>query len=177
MKAQGRTHAEYGFKKPNDGWHIVEMGEGIDLMKDGEGNMIKDAKGNNLWKFPAKINEDTAEDHGVDIGQVVPQTDFGEQKIADILAGIGEFANFEKGFPGERSFFEQPIMDKIKIKVPGKFLKIRTETSKDGKYSNTVEMSDMKFVPEEKVAGKAGKAAGKKKEEPTAATASATSEW
>jgi hypothetical protein len=144
------TSSSWGFRHPNDGWHKVEMGEGIDLMKDKEGKVVQDAKGNNLWKFPAKINDEDASDHEADIGLVIAETPFGEKKIGDVIAAIGQKENFEKAFPGDRSFFEQAIMDKVKIKIPGQFCQMRTETSKDGKYSNVVEIATMKFKAVEK---------------------------
>jgi len=176
MKTQGREHGEWGFKKPTDGWHLVEMGEGIDVLKDKEGAVSKDAKGNNLWKFPAKINDENAEDHGINVDIIVSEnTAFGEQKVADILAAIGEFENFEKHFPGDHSFFESAIMDKVKIKVPNKLLRLKTETSKDGKYSNVVEIASTKFAPAE-AAPAAGKAAGKGKGKAEASAAASTGE-
>ena len=175
MKAQGRGHGEWGFKKPTDGWHVVEMGEGIDILKDKEGVAAKDAKGNNLYKFPAKINDENAEDHGVNVDIIVSEnTPFGEQKVADILAAIGEFDNFEKHFPGDHSVFETALMDKIKIKVPNKFLKLKTETSKDGKYSNVVEIASTKFVAKETVPAAGKSAAGKSKAKEAAPAAAAT---
>lgn len=158
MKTKGSEHSEWGFKKPNDGWHLVEMGEGIAALEK-EGEPVKDDKGNVLYKLPAKINDAQAEDHGVDISQVVSATPFGEKKIADILAAVGEFENFEKAFPGDRSFFEQSIFDKVKVKLPGKFLKMRTETSKDGKYSNVMEIAPANYIPEEKATRGKGKKA------------------
>jgi hypothetical protein len=147
MKAKGREHAEWGFKKPNDGWHLVELLEGAGEMKK-DGEIMKDEKGNTLYKIPAKINDESAEDHGADISiSFLSATPFGEQKVADLLAAIGEFDNFEKAFPGDRSFFEQAIFDKIKIKTNGKFCKMRTETSKDGKYVNIVETVPSSYVP------------------------------
>jgi len=175
--------SSWGFKKPEDGWHKVELGEGIDLMKDKEGKVVQDAKGNNLWKFPAKINDEDATDHEADISLVIAETPFGEKKIGDIIAAIGMKDAFEKNFPGDRSFFEQAIMDKVKIKVPGQFCQMRTETSKDGKYSNVMEIATMKFKAVEK-AGAAhkdtakGKAAAKKEETVADAGAQAkTEDW
>jgi hypothetical protein len=183
MKVKGEEHAEYGFKKPSDGWHIVEMGEGIDQMKDKDGTIIKDAKGNILWKFPAKIVEPDSEDNGLDISQVVSEnTPAGERKIANFLAAIGEFENFEKNFPGDRSFFEEAIMSKIKVKLANRQLKMRTETTtgKDGKeYSNLKESASLKYVPEtkeEKSAGK-GKAKESAKSTESAADKQASADW
>lgn len=173
MKVKGREHAEWGFRKPEDGWHVVEMLEGIDILKNKEGEIAVDGKGNTLYKFPAKINQESAADHGLDISQIVAESSFGEQKIADMLAGAGLFNKFDEKYPGEHSYFEKPIMDTIKIKLPGTFCKMKTETSKDGKYSNVVEIASMKYNPEDKP-GKVEKKAAKA----AAATAPATGdEW
>lgn len=171
MKAKGREVGEYGFKKPNDGWHIVEFGDGVDMLKDKDGAIVKDAQSRNLWKFPAKIVDETADDNGADISQIIAESPAGEQKIADIMMAIGEFANFEKAFPGDRSFFEDAIISKVKAKVPGHLVKIKTETSKDGKYTNTVAISNVKYV---EPAGKETKKAGKGTTTPVSDAASST---
>jgi hypothetical protein len=148
VKVKGSEVGEWGFKKPNDGWHVVMMGEGIDFLKK-EGAVVKDDKGNDLYKFPAKISDETAEDHNADCSLIISATPFGEKKIADILVAIDEFDNFEKAFPGDRSFFETEIMSKIKIKVANRLLKMKTETSKDGKYSNVISTANIKYVPKD----------------------------
>jgi hypothetical protein len=151
MKVQGRERAVWGFTLPVDGWHTVEMLEGIDYAKDKDTQEIRmDKKGEKCWLFPVKINDETDEANNARLNQFVYENNFGEQKIADILAGIGEFKNFDTAFPGDHSFFESAIMDKIKIKVPGKFLKMRTETSKDGKNVNVVEVAGLKVVMDDK---------------------------
>lgn len=170
MKYQGRAHAEWGFKKPEDGWHTVEILEGIDFLKDKEGAIIEDAKGNQLHKIPAKINDENAPDHEADISIIVSKTPFGEQKIADILYGVGKFAAFEKNFPGEVSFFDTKVMNALKTKLPGSFCQMRTETSKDGKYSNVVGIEDMKFVPTKKEGKDTPKATSTPQQDKKAAT-------
>jgi len=48
MKVQGQEHAEWGFKKPLDGWHLVEIGEGHGMLKNKEGELVKNDKGEQL---------------------------------------------------------------------------------------------------------------------------------
>lgn len=174
MRVQGRERATWGFSLPADGWHIVEMLEGIDYVKDKETGAIKtDKKGEKAWLFPVKINDENDEANNARLNQFVYENNFGEQKIADILAGIGEFKNFETAFPGDHSFFESAIIDKIKIKVPGKFLKMRTEATKDGKNVNVVEMAGLKVEVEDKKAGKKES----KKEAVAETVSTAKSDW
>ena len=165
MKVKGSEVGEWGFKKPNDGWHIVMMGEGIDFLKK-DGVPLKNDKGVDLYKFPAKINDDTADDNGADIGFVVAATPFGEKQIADILVAIGEAENFDKAFPGDRSYFENEIFSKVKIKVANKMLKMKTELSKDGKYANIVSTAPMSYQPKD--AAPKASAAGKPASAPPA---------
>lgn len=167
MKVKGSEVGEWGFKKPNDGWHIVQIGEGIDFLKK-DGQPVKNDKGQSLYKFPAKINDESADDHGADIGFIISETPFGEKQIADILVAIGEAENFEKAFPGERSFFEPEIFAKVKIKVSNRTLKLKTELSKDGKYANIINTANEKYVPKDAPA-KGPSAAGKPATAPPAA--------
>ena len=164
MKAQSKvsndTAGEWGFKKPIDGWHVVEMLEGIDLMKYREdkdnhkaGDIVMDKKGEKAWAFPAKINDENDETNNSRLNQIIYENNFGEQKIADILAGVGLLKKFEENFPGDRSFFEAPIMDKLKIALPGKFCKMKTEINKDGNV-NVIAIAPLAFKPEDKAAGK-----------------------
>jgi len=148
MKVKGSEVGEWGFKKASDGWHNVMMGEGIDFLKK-DGMPIKDDKGNDLYKFPAKINDEAAEDHNVDVSLIIAATPFGERKIADILRAVGEEENFEKAFPGDRSYFENEIFSKVKIKVANKMVKMMTETSKDGKYQNVVKIANISYQPKD----------------------------
>ena len=165
MKVKGSEVGEWGFKKPNDGWHIVMMGEGIDFLKK-DGAPLKNDKGFDLYKFPAKISDDTADDNGADIGFVVAATPFGEKQIADILVAIGEAENFDKAFPGDRSYFENEIFSKVKIKVANKMLKMKTELSKDGKYANIVSTAPMSYQPKDAPAKASSSAAAAKSAPP-----------
>ena len=146
MRKQGRESGSWGLRTAVDGWHTVCFEEGIGyLEKDGE--IVKDKKTGtyNLIVIPAKIKEDDQDQDGVSLDVIVNEgTDFGEQKIVDILAAAGLFAAFEKNFPGDISVWDKKVMDAIKSKLPGKFAKYRTETTKDGKYTNVVEFASMK---------------------------------
>ena len=74
--------------------------------------------------------------------------------------------NFDKAFPGDRSYFENEIFSKVKIKVANKMLKMKTELSKDGKYANIVSTAPMSYQPKD-TAPKAA-AAGKPASAPPA---------
>jgi hypothetical protein len=152
-----------GFKHPSDGFHLCEFLEGIELMmKDGQ-PMLTTKKSNKQWKFPAKVNDENDADHGLDCSiPFIAEDDWGEKRIANILHGAGLFADFEKHFPGDRSFFETAIMDKIKMKLPGKFAKIEVETNANGQL-NILTVKPVSYNPEADKKAEKGKAAGKGK--------------
>jgi hypothetical protein len=170
MRKQGRESGSWGMKVAADGWHTVCFEEGIGyLEKDGE--IIKDKKTGtyNLIVIPAKTVSDDEDQNGISLNTVINEgTDFGEQKIVDILAATGLFPAFEKNFPGDISIWDKKVMDAVKSKLPGKFAKFRTETSKDGKYTNVVEFASMKTNVDDKPKNK--------KEEPKVA-AKAADDW
>ena len=146
MKVKGRENADWSARKAQDGWHMVMFEEGIDFLKDQDGNfyMTKpDSKGNSYKRlsFPTSIKED-GEDDGIRVSNAVSVgTDFGEQRVADLLAATGLFAAFEKNFPEDASFWDENVLNAIKSKLPGKFCKMRLETNSKSGYQNVVELA------------------------------------
>lgn len=141
MKVQGREQGEWGFSKAADGWHLICFDEGIGLLTNKEGEVVKDDKDRDLYKLPATIKDSADESNDISVDQIVVASDFGEQKIADILAAVGLFKKFAEKFPGDVSFFEPKVMEAIKTKLPGKFMKVYTEQTKDGKYTNVTKFA------------------------------------
>jgi hypothetical protein len=152
------------------------FGEGIDLLKNKEGEISVDKKGHQAYKFPATVADDNDENNGMDCSQIIPCIDFGEQRVADILASVGLFAKFAEKFPGEDiSMFDAAVMGAIKTKLPGLFMKVRLETNKSD-FQNVVEFAkaDAKVENKAKGAAKGGKA---KAGAATAAAAKGGDDW
>lgn len=175
MKVQGRENASWGFKEVPEGWHMVQFQDGIDYLMDKEGRMSEDKKGNKLLKIPAKIIDDpdlenTNLDTIVSFG-----TQFGEQKIADILTNCGLYKKFEQNFDADASFFDEGPLSALKSKLPSQCVKFRVEKSKDGKYTNVVEIAKPDANTDAKDTKKGDKAdKGEKKAPPAKAPAA---EW
>jgi len=165
MKEQGKDYAEYGFKVPGDGWHVVEFGQGIDYLKakGGESDW-QDDSGDKAYKFPAKVIDPEGPDNDADISQIfgIPK---GGGALADILAAVGLWDAVVKNFPGDDvSVFDKTVMDKIKAKLPGRSCMIKTEIDQKGKAQKKAVASMARYkeiAAEEKKKG-AGK--GKKEE-------------
>jgi len=192
MKAQAneRGKIESGFKRAGDGWHVVKFQEGITVLqkKDSDGGMVDAVtkKGDKSWKFPMVVEDENDESHEASIDGIAAENDKGEQLVADFLGATSLYATFAKNFPGEVSVFESKVMDKIKTKLPGQYMRLKTrqspnKNSPDNPYVNIVgfgKMSDKVEELEATLFGKAeSKAAGKGKADPKAAAASADEGW
>ena len=164
MKVQGRENADWSSRMASDGWHTVVISEEIGYKKNKEGEVIKDKKGNALFFIPAVIKEE-GDDDGIQQTVIASYgTTFGEQKIADVLAATKLFKIFEEKFPGDVSLWDEKVLNAVRDKLQGKFMKMRIETSKDGKYSNIVELNTVD------AATPAAKRGGAKVEKKEAAT-------
>jgi hypothetical protein len=81
---------------------------------------------------------------GANISIFCPMSsEFGEQKVADVIENIGLMKKFDEKFPGEVSFFDAAVIRQIQHTLPGKGLRLKLEpfTGKDGKeYGNIVKI-------------------------------------
>ena len=139
MKDKGQETGEYKFQKPPDGYHLIQFGEGIDFLKNAEGELVKSKKkGETSLKFPATIVDDDDPANGMDASRIAPVSDFGEGIVYDILKATKLYKKFAEKFPGEEvNVFASPVLDAIKTKIPGLFMRVKLETNKDD-YQNVV---------------------------------------
>ena len=175
-EANERGTIESGFKRAEDGWHVVRFLEGIEELKNKEGEMVSNKGGDQLWKFPLVVDDDADISHETEIDSIAAENAKGEQLISNFLGATGLYAAFAKAFPGDVSVFESKCMGKVKTKLPGQFMRVKTKQNayKDkagneqiavnlvgfGKMSDTVEDLEGKLFP-----GKAGAGAGAAKKE------------
>ena len=140
MKVQGNaTGKNEGFKIPEDGWHIVKFNEGIAVLQK-DGKDLTNDKGDKLWKIPVVIDDENDASNEAAIDQLAYEDDRGEQVVANMLACTKLLDKFEKAFPGDRSFFEPDIMDKIKTKLPGTYAVFKTEKFEDKKKNTRIRL-------------------------------------
>lgn len=133
MRAQKREEANWGFRVPTEGWHVVTISEGIDIT-------VNEKSGKQSLMIPAVIAEGS-EDDGIKVTIFCPYKDasgdlsaFGEQKAADVLNAVGLFDKFEEAFPGDISLFDPEVIEAIKLKLPGTFCKMDIQIN--DKYAN-----------------------------------------
>jgi hypothetical protein len=185
VQANERGVIESGFRRAEDGWHIVKFLEGIDVLKKKEGEEAANKQGDKLWKIPLVVDDAEDESNEVQIDAIAAENKKGEQMVVDFLGATNLFAAFQKAFPGEVSVFDAKCIDKVKVKLPGQCMRIKTKqntyTDKNkveqtavniigfGKMSDKVEDLEAQLFPEKK---SKALAAGKKeaKEKAPAAT-------
>jgi hypothetical protein len=177
-KAEVRGVIESGFKRAEDGWHIVKFLEGIDQLKDKEGKVSTNKQGDINWKLPLVVDDPEDESNEIEIDVIVSENKKGEQTVTNFLGATGLAAAFDKAFPGDVSVFDGKVADKIKVKLPGQYMRVKTKQNsyKDktgqeqiavniigfGKISDTVDALEKALFPVKE--GKAvGKPAGEKK--------------
>jgi len=185
VQAQERGVIESGFKRAEDGWHIVKFLEGIDALKDKEGKETFNKQGDKLWKIPMVVDDVDDDSNEVSIDAIAAENKKGEQLVVDFLGATGLFAAFSKAFPGDVSVFEQKCFDKVKAKLPAQLMRIKTKQNayKDkngqeqvavnlvgfGKMSDSVDDLEKTLFPEKKE--KAGKKEAAGKSAPAASAA------
>jgi len=182
-QAEDRGVIESGFKRAEDGWHIVKFAEGIDYLKskkaDTEEEIISlNKQGDKNWKIPLVVEDEDDESNEVPVDVIVAENKKGEQVVTNFLGATGLFAKFAKAFPGDVSVFSDPVMAKLKTNLPGQFMRIKTKQNEYknkkgetqvavnvigfGKMSDTVEKLEADLFPvKEGKADKKGKDAGK----------------
>ncbi len=137
MREKGQVGATMGFSAPADGWHKAVVQEGINLK-------VNEASGKESCYIPLMIESDD-EDNGKKVALFVNtrQEDGNPYKsvdkvFANILANLGLEDAFNKKFPGDVSYLDAPVIEAMKIKLPGSSCQIKV-TTKDGK-TNIVQL-------------------------------------
>jgi hypothetical protein len=173
MKEKGVDGAEVGgYKVAKDDWHIVEFQEGIGMMpgKGGEG-FWQDEKGGHAWIFPIKVKDPEDESDGANI-QFSANENGGGNALSTILAAVGMWDAICKKYPGDDvTVFDKPIMDGIKVKLPGMSCMCRSQAYTDkGGYTKAKGVQFASFTKYKEIA-KEEKAKGKGKAESAPAAA------
>jgi hypothetical protein len=130
-----------GFKRVSAGWHIFEFQEGIAKLQNKEQELSKNKDGDQLWKFPTKVNDEDDADHETAYDIILAENDQGDKWLARYMkaSNATKFAAFEKAYPGEHSFFEEAIIQKImasKNQLTGERIRLKIEVRDNKKDAN-----------------------------------------
>jgi len=134
MKFHGKKGDDWGSRKISEGWHeaVVEKIEKFTNNDSGKSSLT----------FRIKVT--AGEDEGLAITIYAPwDSDFGEKRIAGILAELDMEEAFEKAFPGEISLFEERVYGKIIDKVTSQPCKIFVVEDKKG-YTNVTKFRNIR---------------------------------
>lgn len=132
MRVEGKERGkiESGFERVSDGWHIMKFEEGIDYLKNKDGEMVKTKNGDPMWKIPMVVDDEGDADNGIGHDHIAIETVRGEEMIANMLAATGLWKKFADNFPGDVSLFEEKVMSKVKTQLPGKLWRVHTKEGK-----------------------------------------------
>jgi hypothetical protein len=130
-----------GFKRVSAGWHIFEFQEGIAKLQNKEQELSKNKDGDQLWKFPTKVNDEDDADHETAYDIILAENDQGDKWLVRYMkaSNATKFAAFEKAYPGEHSFFEEAIIQKImasKNQLTGERIRLKIEVRDNKKDAN-----------------------------------------
>ena len=146
MLGKSQEGKSFGRISVADGWHEVEVQDGIDYVKNKEGNIVETDSGAKSWKFTFKVTKSSDESS---IGGFISTTVFegSNDKLATILASGGLWDIICEKFPGDISPFDKKVMEGVKSKFPGRPLMILSKQNKDG-FANAEAFSSVKYFKE-----------------------------
>lgn len=164
MKEQAHDGKTFTGITVPDGWHEIEIQDGINYMpgKGGEG-VYQDDKGFKAWKIPMKVKNDDDTSNGGIVGCTVFEANGGDL-MATILNAAGLWKTICEKFPGDETVFDKKIMDGVKTRLPGKTFMIESRLDKAGfaKVISVASYAKYKELSAEKKEDK--KSSGKKEE-------------
>ena len=167
MKEEPTDHVVIGFKVPQNGWHVAKFQEGIDYLPAGKGKdgYYQNEKGFKTLKLPCLVDDQEDPDHEAQINVLI-NTENGQKNMASILLCVGLWDAVTKRFPGKDvTVFDQPVIEGIKVKLPGLTCMMRTEIDKNNNASPREIVSHAKYkeiAAAEKVKAAEGKKGGGK---------------
>jgi len=169
----GKGKAE-GFKKVSTGWHKMTFQEGIKVLTKADGETSVNADGDVAWKFPAKVSDENDQDYDIGYDVILHANDVGEKWLVRYYkaAALAKFEKLEKKYPGDRSFFETEIIEKVmagQAQLVGesiyfKFAERPNKKDKDNPYLNIVAWAPPNSTPADLEAISGGDKGGVKKE-------------
>lgn len=180
MKEQAHDGKTFTGIAVPDGWHEIEIQDGIDYMpgKGGEG-IYQDDKGFKAWKIPMKVKNDDDAANGGTVGCTVFEANGGDL-MATILDAAGLWKTICDKFPGDETVFDKKIMDGVKTRLPGKTFMIESRLDKAG-FAKVISVASYAKYKEIAAGQKEDKKSGGKKESKETAKTEATTgtgnEW
>jgi hypothetical protein len=156
MKEKANDGGSFTGKSVAEGWHIVEVMEPIEYVKNKDGEEVQDKSGAKIWKIPIQVKDDKDESNGGNIGCSVFESN-GGALMATILEAAGLWGAICKAFPGDDvTVFDKKIMDGVKTKLPGRSFMVESITDKNGyaKLKSVASFTKYKEIEKDKKGGK-----------------------
>ena len=143
LKDTGQDHMDLSFDIPQPGISILQFEEGIQ-------KRTNENSGKTTLQLPASINnvvEGPPDNEGKKISLFIPiETDFGEKQLAAILTMTGLMGPFSKKFGDDVDVTDDGFVNALKLKLPGKLIKVTHEIRKDQSGKDRVNVTRFEKV-------------------------------
>jgi len=176
LENTGMDEMELGFMPVPDGTYIYQLMEGVELI-------VKEDSESKTLKIPLLVDsvvDGDADAVGMPSNKYVnivkkdgEENPFGGKTINNILTMVDLIDSFVKNFDGEIAADDEKFVNALKLKLPGKFLRLTHNVVKDDEGRSNINWT--KIAKVKKKGGTAGAKKGSTKKEP--ATESAEDEW
>ena len=138
LEDTGTTSMDLDFQIPEAGVSIVQFEEGIT-------KRTNENSGKTTLQLPLVIDrviEGPASNAGLKLSHFVPiETEFGEKQTAAILSITGLMEAFAKKFGNDVDVTDDAFINALKLKLPGKFVKVAHEVRKDNSGKDRVNIT------------------------------------
>lgn len=177
LENTGMDEMELGFMPVPDGTYIYQLMEGVELI-------VKEDSESKTLKIPLLVDsvvDGDADAVGMPSNKYVnivkkdgEENPFGGKTINNILTMVDLIDSFVKNFDGEIAADDEKFVNALKLKLPGKFLRLTHNVVKDDEGRSNINWTKIAKVKKKGGTG-AGVKKGSTKKEP--ATESAEDEW
>ena len=128
LEDTGQEYLDLRFEIPQPGVSLFQFEEGIT-------KRTNETTGKTTLQLPLsiiRVIEGPEDNEGKKLSHFVPiESDFGERQLAGILSLTGLVDSFAQKFGGELDATSDKLINALKLKLPGKFIKGVHEVKKD----------------------------------------------
>jgi len=178
LENTGMDEMELGFMPVPDGTYIYQLMEGVELI-------VKEDSESKTLKIPLLVDsvvDGDADAVGMPSNKYVnivkkdgEENPFGGKTINNILTMVDLIDSFVKNFDGEIAADDEKFVNALKLKLPGKFLRLTHNVVKDDEGRSNINWT--KIAKVKKKGGTAGAGVKKVSTKKEPATESAEDEW
>jgi len=143
LEDTGQTSMDLNFEIPEAGVSILQFMDGIQ-------KRTNEKSGKTTLQLPLvidKVVEGPEDNEGKKLSHFVPiETAFGEKQLAGILTMTGLIGTFAQKFGDTADITDDAFINALKLKLPGKMIKVTHEVRKDNSGKDRVNITKFEMV-------------------------------